>query len=82
MSFKLSITYVRISLVGDGLGASVGKVDVVRSRCVSLAIARLGVTHVVVVIVLHIIGESVRVGDILNVACNNSKNQVQSLSIT
>jgi len=65
MPLKLSITYVRISLVGDGLGASVGKVDVVRSRCVSLAIARLGVAHVVVMIVLHVIGESVRVGDIL-----------------
>ena len=63
--FHISDVAVAVSLVGDGLVASVGEDDVVGAGSFSVAIALFRVAHVnVSVAVLDVIGEAVRLSSL------------------
>ena len=63
--FHISDVAVAVSLVGDGLVASVGEDDVVGAGSFSVAIALFRVAHVNVgVAVLDVIGEAVRLSSL------------------
>ena len=61
--FHVSDVTVIVSLVGDGLVATVGEGNVVRSSDV-LAVAGLRVAKVVVVLILNFVVEAVRLGSL------------------